>query len=288
MFWMVVFTTAMVIIYALECYFLLRENLILWSRESRPGRGVYRFLTGGKAAYSQADRDSDQARVRLLSLISLPMGLLFYAVNGAIFAVLQDRPLWNTMTPLIFILTALLSGGALITLLAYLFQPEEESIRTLGRVILLILAIFLSLEFMQFVVGYWSEAKITRASLNLILAGPYWWVFWVVHLGLGSALPLYLLISRGDEPRAVAWACFLIIFTFIAVRLNFLIPDQAIYKLEGLDTAFFHRRLQTTYAPNLTEWLVGIWVISLGLLAFLFGTRWLPVITAGKGEEEHV
>jgi len=138
------------------------------------------------------------------------------------------------------------------------------------------------------VVGYWSEAKITRASLNLILAGPYWWVFWVVHLGLGSALPLYLLISRGDEPRAVAWACFLIIFTFIAVRLNFLIPDQAIYKLEGLDTAFFHRRLQTTYAPNLTEWLVGIWVISLGLLAFLFGTRWLPVITAGKGEEEHV
>jgi len=29
-------------------------------------------------------------------------------------------------------------------------------------------------------------------------------------------------------------------------------------------------------------------VISLGLLTFLLGTRWLPVVQAGTGEEEHV
>jgi molybdopterin-containing oxidoreductase family membrane subunit len=42
------------------------------------------------------------------------------------------------------------------------------------------------------------------------------------------------------------------------------------------------------YFPNLTEWLVSLWVFSLGLLAFLMGSRWLPLIAAGKGEEEHV
>jgi molybdopterin-containing oxidoreductase family membrane subunit len=78
------------------------------------------------------------------------------------------------------------------------------------------------------------------------------------------------------------------VFTFIAFRLSFVIPDQAVYKLEGLDTSYFHERLRTAYVPNLTEWLVSIWVISLGLLAFLLGTRWLPVIQAGRGEEEHV
>jgi protein NrfD len=86
----------------------------------------------------------------------------------------------------------------------------------------------------------------------------------------------------------VAWACFLIVLSFIAVRLNFLIPDQAVYKLEGLQNAFFDKRLRVDYVPNLYEWLISIWVSSLGLLAFLLGTRWLPVISAGKGEEEHV
>jgi molybdopterin-containing oxidoreductase family membrane subunit len=42
------------------------------------------------------------------------------------------------------------------------------------------------------------------------------------------------------------------------------------------------------YFPNLHEWLVSLWVFSLGLLAFLLGSRWLPLIAAGKGEEEHV
>jgi molybdopterin-containing oxidoreductase family membrane subunit len=86
----------------------------------------------------------------------------------------------------------------------------------------------------------------------------------------------------------LAWASFLIVITFVAFRLNFIIPDQAVYKLEGLDTSFFHPRLRTNYVPNLTEWLVSIWVICLGLLAFLLGSRWLPVIQAGKGEQEHV
>ena len=32
-FWMVVFTMAMLVIYLLECYYLLRERLIHWSQE---------------------------------------------------------------------------------------------------------------------------------------------------------------------------------------------------------------------------------------------------------------
>jgi molybdopterin-containing oxidoreductase family membrane subunit len=129
MFWMVLATLAMVAIYFLECFYLFRESLVAWSQEpGRPGQGFYRFLARGKLSYDQTDRERDQQRVHRLSLLSLPVGALFYGINGAIFGVLLDRPLWNTMTPLIFILTALLAGGALITLLTYLFQPEDEPI----------------------------------------------------------------------------------------------------------------------------------------------------------------
>jgi hypothetical protein len=44
--------------------------------------------------------------------------------------------------------------------------------------------------------------------------------------------------------------------TFIAVRYNFIIPDLAVYKLEGLEFVFRHARLSTDYVPNLNEWLV--------------------------------
>jgi molybdopterin-containing oxidoreductase family membrane subunit len=80
--WMVVFTNAMVVIYALECYFLLRENLIGWSREKdRPARSLYRLLALGRTSYSEADRLADRRRVHAISVISLPVGLIFYGEN---------------------------------------------------------------------------------------------------------------------------------------------------------------------------------------------------------------
>jgi Ni/Fe-hydrogenase subunit HybB-like protein len=290
LFWLVLFITAMWIIYVPWLYFLLREQLIAWGNDAtRAGHKVYRFLAWGKTAYTPEDRERDHRRTRLLSYISLPIGVIFFGAHGAIFAILQNRPLWNSaLLPLIFIMAALLSGGALITFLAYLYQPDDKLIHPLGHVVLLILLSFVFLEALQFFVGYQSKVTGIVTSLNLIAFGSYWWAFWIIHLVIGSAIPAYLLIRYPEDSRMVATACFLIIVTFLAVRLNYLIPDMAVYKLEGLQNTFFHQRLRPEYVPNLNEWLVSIWVISLGLLAFLLGTRWLPVIQAGKGEEEHV
>ena len=290
LFWLVVFIVSMWIIYVPWLYFLLREQLITWGNDAtRAGHKVYRFLAFGKTDYTLEDRQQDHRRTRLLSYISLPIGVIFFGAHGAIFAILNNRPLWNSaLLPLIFIMAALLSGGALITFLAYLYQPDEKLIHPLGHVVLLILLSFLFLEALQFFVGYQSKVTGIVTSLDLVAFGSYWWAFWIVHLVIGSIIPAYLLIRYPENSRMVAYACFLIIITFLAVRLNYLIPDMAVYKLEGLQNTFFHQRLRPEYVPNLNEWLVSIWVISLGLLAFLLGTRWLPVIQAGRGEEEHV
>jgi Ni/Fe-hydrogenase subunit HybB-like protein len=290
LFWLVLFITAMWIIYVPWLYFLLREQLITWGNDAtRAGHKVYRFLAFGKTDYTLEDRQQDHRRTHILSYISLPIGVIFFGAHGAIFAILNNRPLWNSaLLPLIFIMAALLSGGALITFLAYLYQPDDKLIHPLGHVVLLILLSFVFLEALQFFVGYQSKVTGIVASLDLIAFGSYWWAFWIVHLVIGSIIPAYLLIRYPENSRMVAYACFLIIITFLAVRLNYLIPDMAVYKLEGLQNTFFHQRLRPEYVPNLNEWLVSIWVISLGLLAFLLGTRWLPVIQAGRGEEEHV
>jgi molybdopterin-containing oxidoreductase family membrane subunit len=290
LFWLVFFITCMWIIYVPWLFFLIREQLIAWGNDAnRPGHRIYRLLALGKTAYTEADRNRDHRRSRWLSYLSLPIGVIFFGAHGAIFAILHNRPLWNSaMLPLIFIMAALLSGGALITFLAYLYQPDDELIHPLGHVVLLILLSFLFLEALQIFVGYQSKITGIVTSLDLIIIGPYWWAFWIVHVLIGSLIPAFLLIKYPENTRMVAAACFLILITFLSVRLNYLIPDLAVYKLEGLQNTFFHQRLRPEYVPNLNEWLVAVWVISLGLLTFLLGTRWLPVVQAGTEEAEHV
>ncbi|MBI5582420.1 MAG: polysulfide reductase NrfD [Deltaproteobacteria bacterium] len=286
--WFVIFTNLMLIIYLLESFFLLREDLIRLAQDEKlkPNK-VYRLLALGKTGYTQEDRERDGLWVRRLSIISLPVGLLFYGTNGAFFAILQNRPIWNSaMTPLLFITAALLSGGALITALIYAFHEDEGLVKPLGQVILYLLVIFTLMEVLQFFVGYQSKVTGIVTSLNLIAFGRHWWSFWIIHLLLGTLIPLILLIKSPEQPRTVAWACFLIVVTFLTVRFNFLIPDLAIYKLDGLEFTFFHPRLRTNYIPSLMEWLVSLWIVSFGLIAFLAGSRWLPIhAPVGKGEK---
>ena len=290
MFWMFLLVNAMGAIYTFKAYFLLRGRIIAWAaEESRGCRRLYRLLSFGVSEYGPSQHQADHRRIRLLSLASLPVGLLFYGTNGAFFAILMNRPIWNSaLTPLLFIVAALLSGGALVTFLSYVFRRDEQLITTLGRVILSLLLVFVFLEGLQFFVGYQTGLKNVVAALDMIGSGSYWWTFWIVHLLIGSLVPALLFLARGHDPKTVAWACFLIVATFLAVRFDFVIPDLAVYKLEGLEQAFVHPRLSTSYTPNLNEWLVSVWVVSLGLLLFTLGARYLPVVDAQEGGEAHV
>lgn len=297
--WMFVLFNAMLIIYALKTFYLIRGDLVRWSKDPEKGglHGLYGLLTLGKSEYTKADRENDMRKVHLLAKISLPVGLIFYGTNGAFFAVLLSRPVWNSaMTPLLFVVAALLSGGALIAFLTYIFRQkdplnpdglcyEDRICLDLGKVILFLLIVFLALEGMQFFVGYQTATIAVVTSLDLIVKGPHWWVFWIVHLLIGSLIPLLLLIFRADDVKSVALACFLIFITFAAVRYNFVIPDLAVYKLEGLEATFAHPRLRTDYVPNLNEWLVSLWIISTGLVVMLLGTRFLPIVTENGGTD---
>jgi molybdopterin-containing oxidoreductase family membrane subunit len=292
--WMFVLFNLMGIIYTLKTYFLVRGEIIQGAaRQQGLLKPIYRILSFGNTRYTDAMRSADDHRVHRLAWFSLPVGLLFYATNGAFFAILINRPIWNSaVTPLLFVVAALLSGGALVTFLTYLYVENGQGLRDsllkyLGRSILFLLCLFLVLQAIQFFVGYQTGRTDIVTALNHITVGPHWWIFWAVHLGIGSLIPLMLLTFFRKSPKAVASACFLIFATFVAVRYNFIIPDLAVYKLEGLEFVFRHARLSTDYVPNLNEWLVTVWITSLGLLAFLLGTRYLPIVNAKLGGMDH-
>lgn len=292
--WMFILFNLMGLIYTLKTYFLVRGDIIqAASKQKGLLKSIYRLLSFGRSDYDERMRSADERRVHRLAWVSLPVGLLFYAANGAFFAILINRPIWNSaLTPLLFIVAALLSGGSLVTFLTYVYVQNSQGLRDtllryLGRSIFFLLCLFLVLEAMQFFVGYQTGRTDIVTSLNHITVGPHWWIFWVVHLGIGSLIPLLLLTLRQRSSAAVATASFLIFVTFVAVRYNFIIPDLAVYKLEGLEFVFRHARLSTDYVPNLNEWLVAVWIVSAGLLAFLLGTRYLPIVNDKLGGMDH-
>lgn len=220
-----------------------------------------------------------------LAYLSLPMGVALIIVSGSILGVVNARPLWNTsMLPLMFFLSSLAAGSALLLLLTVIYWPskqDEEYRQILARLSRLAAGLLLVGVFVAALVAltslYQGSPNRTNA-LTLILTGPYWWTFWIVHLLLGVAIPLMILFSKPRSPGWLGLAAGLSVVTFVAVTLNIVIPGLVTAELEGLATAFSGPKLSFDYFPNAAEWLVLSFVLGLGSVLYGLGLRWLPII----------
>ena len=283
--WMIWFYTAYFILLVVELWFAIRPDLVACSDEPGLKGALCRFLTFGRRDVSEAAVQRDQNILRVLGTIGVPLAVAFHGGVGALFGVVGARPYWHGgLTPITFLVGALLSGGALLTLITTIWGPDagtEEHRRLvifLGQIVLGLLAFDLLLEWAEYSIGLYSAVPAEVESLRLVLFGQYWWVFWLVHLGLGALIPLLLLLFRGRSPTAVATAGALIAVTFLSVRLNIVIPALAVEELEGLRNAFTGPGLHFDYFPSVMEWLFFVWTVALAGLLFLIGYNLLPIV----------
>jgi len=282
--WMAWLYSAYFVLLLFELWFAMRADLVR-CMEAPGFRGrLCRFLTFGKTELSEAALRRDRRVLRILGSLGIPLAIAFHGSVGAIFGVVGARPYWHSgLTPIMFLVGALLSGGALLTFIVTFWGPDRGSethrqiVVLLGRITLGLLLFDVLLEWAEYSIGLWHAVPSEAASLQLILFGPYWWVFWIVHVGLGVVVPAILLIAKPRAVGAVGLAGFLIALTFISVRLNIVIPGLAVEELEGLRHAFTGPGLTFDYFPSLSEWLLFFWSIGLAGLIFLLGKAYLPV-----------
>ena len=281
--WMVWLYTAYFLLLLVETWFVIRPDLVLWSTRSGMQGVAARWLTLGRNDLSPTTVEREKKIVKLLGTIGVPLAVAFHGGVGALFGVIGARPYWHSaLYPILFLVGALASGGALLTAIVAFFWPErgkehEELVSFLGKITLGLLALDLLLEWSEVSITIWGSIPSHVAGFKLMLFGPYWWVFWIVHLLLGSVIPIVLFATR---PRSVRWvgvAAGLMAATFMSVRLNIVIPSLAVPELEGLVHAYTDSRLQFYYFPSLHEWLVMLFVVSLGIALFYVGYRNLPI-----------
>lgn len=280
--WMIWLYLAYFLLLATEMWFLLRHDLVTGADQPGWRGAAYRLLRLGARDTSLEGAARDRQIVRVLASIGVPVAIMFHGGVGALFGVVAARPLWHSgLFPILFLLSALTSGGALLMLITSIFQGgwqrNRDIVLTLGRLVLGLLLLDVLFQISEMLVAFKGGVPGHIAGLRLVMQGPYWWVFWGWQVLLGTLVPVLLLVlpTRRD-PRWVSLAGLLIAIGFLAVRLNIVIPGLAEEEIRGLSAAIASPRLTPQYIPSLSEWLLTFGIVGLGLLLFGLGEILLP------------
>jgi Ni/Fe-hydrogenase subunit HybB-like protein len=99
----------------LELWFDYRQDFVEWSKTETGFRGIiYRAFTLGVTDQSESAVRLDMKMGRFLSIVGIPSAFLLHGYVGFIFGSIKANPWWgNVLMPIIFILSAIVSGIAL-------------------------------------------------------------------------------------------------------------------------------------------------------------------------------
>jgi molybdopterin-containing oxidoreductase family membrane subunit len=280
--WMIWLYSAYFLLLLAELWFLLRADLV--AGRSVPGvkGAVYRRLTFGSPDRSEGAATRDRRVVRILATVGVPVAIMFHGGVGALFGVVAARPHWHSgLFPILFLVSALVSGGALLTVIAAIFQDgwrqNRDTVLTLGQMVLGLLLLDVLFQISEMLVVTYGGIPGHLRGLKLVVGGPFWWVFWGWQLVLGTLIPVLLLAApTRKDPRWVTLAGLLVAIGFLGVRVNIVIPGLAAEEIHGLSRAFASARMTTYYVPSPSEWLVTFGIVGLGLLLFGLGEYLLP------------
>ena len=99
----------------LELWFDFRVDLVEWSKTTPGFRGtLYRLFTVGVTDTSEPAVKLDHKLGHILSIVGIPSAFLLHGYVGFIFGSVKANPWWgNVLMPIIFIMSAMVSGIAL-------------------------------------------------------------------------------------------------------------------------------------------------------------------------------
>jgi Ni/Fe-hydrogenase subunit HybB-like protein len=239
---------------------------------------------------------NDRARVRQLAIIGIPLAIAFAGGVGALFATLNAREFWNSsLFPVFFLVGALTSGTALVTAVVAWLWPSRDAawkdlVTLLGRIVLVFILIDVVLEWAEFSTPSWYQIGSFFEITRYVLFGPYWYVFWLVHLLLGVLVPI-LLLAKTRSPVVTGVAAALVTITFFAVRLNLVIPGLITPELRGLEQAYrdpIGNRLTFAYFPSWSEWELLLGVIAVGVALWYVVIRRFPQVFPRPAQSSEV
>ena len=244
------------------------------------------FLLVKLVLVMQANRNPAKAEginktLKTLAYISLPFGIALIVTVGSIFGVVSAHPLWQgSILPLYFLIYSLIAGSGLVTLLYASFAPADslyaettEKLGALTKGLLVFGAVAVAI--LGLVILY-PNVPAQAESARSAIFGSTWWVFWLMHVGLGILLPLVLLAVSPKAKNAILAAAALVVTMLAGIPYILIVPAQS-FGMTPFTNAFTGAGLTANYTPTSLEWQVVLLGLGVGFAMFLLAIQFLPV-----------
>jgi molybdopterin-containing oxidoreductase family membrane subunit len=271
--------------------YLVLSLLYLWlyTRRDLAARGSWLAL--GSKVTDQAGRERDHDLTYRLAWIALPAAVLVHSITAWIFGLQISRGFWYTaIMPPLFISSALVSGLALVTILAFIVRRTGRVSFTdeLGTFLGGLLAVFLAVEaflvLCEVLAGYYPGVSTDAA--HQLLSGRYAPGFGVeVIVGLVIPFVMLAVAAWRRRPQVVVAASVLAFIGIFVHRANLIViglgkdpitlaPGTPLGTPQANGSSFAP---SSVYFPSGWEFLIVIGIVSLSALLFTLAVRYLPL-----------
>lgn len=284
----------------LEVWFIYRKEIIQTARRSRGfKRAFYAALALGTYDTSDEALEIDHRAVKILSAIGLPSACMLHGYVGFIFGGIKANPWWSTpLMPVIFLLSAAVSGIALLILLYQVTAKlgrrviERETVQAMIRWLWFFLIITVTLELLEIIMLAYENSEEWHI-ISPLLTTRLEFSFISMQMIVGSLIPFILLgivvtMNRYLHDRVrntlAIIASLLLLVQVFSMRWNVVIGGQLLSKS--------FRGLRSAYQPHLFERegiLVAIVLFVLPFVLLYVFDRILPIepalpVEAPRGE----
>lgn len=296
--WEIQFYLLYMLLVLAEIWFLMREELSLKSAACTGSRAlIYRCLSLGYKVPAdrtvlEKHRQQNHKWMKILGIAGIPTAIGVHGGTGSIFGVVMAKSYWNSgLTPIIFLVSALVSGAALMLFLYMLLGDAKKQHDSLAKNLSSLLALFIGLDLLlmaaEFLIGLYNPIPDERQAFLNIVAGERWYIFWLGQLGLAVILPILLIVLSKGSTFIQGLAGLSVILGIFCVRWILVIPAYLVPHFEGLDKAYSDSRLLYAYTPNGMEWLTSLGLVAIVMLFFSISLKLMPVFEKKEAKSNY-
>lgn len=261
----------------------------LYTRRDLAGRGSWLAL--GTKDTSVGARARDHRLTYVLAWIALPAAVLVHSITAWIFGLQISRGFWySAIMPPLFISSALVSGLALVIVLAMITRRagrvsfDDGLVSYLGGLLAVFVAVEAFLVLSEVLAGYYPG--VTTDAVRQLLSGRYAPGF-AIETVVGLVIPFILLAvaSWRKRPALVVFASVLALIGIFVHRANLIVvglghapiplaPGTPLGTPLADGSSF---ATVSVYFPSVTEILIVLGLAALAALLFTIGARVLPL-----------
>jgi Ni/Fe-hydrogenase subunit HybB-like protein len=179
----------------------------------------------------------NHVRSRQFGIAKLVAAVAASSNLGSVFGMAHARPYWyGPFLPLYMIVTALVMGAALLTVVVYfedwfrhgqLQEAHRPLLVALGKLLTLFLGLMLFFTVWRVLSGLAGDHQHLSAVTWAMLTGPLFVSFWAIEVFMGLGFPLAILLgTRRHEPVFLASAAGSVVLAMLVVRSNFVYAGQ--------------------------------------------------------------